>query len=1162
MLPTNMMSFMKKMVTQTEQSSNAGSVTPDDGGTTFSKLRQLGSGLMNATGNVTKLSPAKITPVEDIQPKEEILVIEPPKPKPEPGKPASREGACRICLKSFKPEDFSRTCNECHYKVCEDCGYSTKPDSDDPSTWCCSVCKRKMSKGQPLLNDDSTESHLDIPSQPMRRRHSDVKLDSQNDVQMCGLGRGLAPPKNSDAGRRHSDVSPATLKELEKFRKVAGERRGTEELGWEWRSKSRGGSPDRHQSDRTERSDRNERGERKERGRTSSPQRKNSAVPDPDVQLDLDDEEERRRRARRGGGTVRRKSRVTRQHSYDDEIKSSGSMGSAGGGGGGSSHGGETGLGVTYQITRRSSAYDVYSATGSGGGGLNAMAIAAAQQQMQCSRDADSMYTKRSSISAQGAREPEEVRPSGRRPSFRAVIPVMPYEMPGDEEKMINLDANSSPDVIPPTQPQRRRGSQLPDISALRGLTSSPGSVKATPPAVTRVAVQDDRELPRQGSLVDGEGIKIVIHDVDSEMTSRVNPKRRVVLRRDPQLLDKGHRTRGFGMRVVGGKKSLDGRMYAAIVCTVPGGPAEKAGLQKGDKILEWSGVPLIDRSFEDVAHIIEHTGDVAELVVEHATDIIDLFDDPGMPNAGKNSGNMGLQLESETEKTPSSSKGRRTLPKTPEQMTKQVSGRVQIQVWYEADRRELVVSLLAADELCTRDDTGLPPQAFAKLVLLPPCGDQSTLQTDVSKSTQNPIWNANLTFPGISGEDLLDRTIDVTLWDCLPDGDTTYLGECSVDLQNAFETDRAVWYRLEDPRGLRSGKSPFCSPRGSISTELAQRLLRRTEIRERSYSDDTPSDSGSPEPYYLHPDHAWQANSRRGSSQSEQLEIEPYELSKDYSRSLPGSRRSSFQSQGGTDSKRGSMGETDMSVAYYNRDRRRSSCTRQLRDHDEIMRSLKAAAAKGELGRTMSLSNDKRRGSRRGERKDSVGQSAVGFPERLYDRNSESDEDDKLSQQSTRDENGIEVKLGPGQVVPRGFKLTSGVNNGEVKLALFLSKGTLEVEVISARDICPGEREEPDTYVKTYLRDGERWLHKRKTRVVKHSRTPQYRQTLKYGSCDALGRNLLVMLWEKKQGFESNQGLGGAEVDLELLPLTKLTVGWYPLFPIHTLGTQNADSP
>jgi len=88
---------------------------------------------------------------------------------------------------------------------------------------------------------------------------------------------------------------------------------------------------------------------------------------------------------------------------------------------------------------------------------------------------------------------------------------------------------------------------------------------------------------------------------------------------------------------------------------------------------------------------------------------------------------------------------------------------------------------------------------------------------------------------------------------------------------------------------------------------DIAQRLLRK-ELRDRSYSDDTQSDSGSPEFCFLHPDQAWHTNSRRGSSQSEQLEVEPYELNRDYSRSLPGSRRSSFQSQGGTDSKRESL--------------------------------------------------------------------------------------------------------------------------------------------------------------------------------------------------------------------------------------------------------------
>lgn len=56
-----------------------------------------------------------------------------------------------------------------------------------------------------------------------------------------------------------------------------------------------------------------------------------------------------------------------------------------------------------------------------------------------------------------------------------------------------------------------------PDINAIRALPMVPATVKTTPAAVSRVSIED-RDLARQGSLVDGEGIKIVIHDVDSEV--------------------------------------------------------------------------------------------------------------------------------------------------------------------------------------------------------------------------------------------------------------------------------------------------------------------------------------------------------------------------------------------------------------------------------------------------------------------------------------------------------------------------------------------------------------------------------------------------------------------------------------------------------------------
>lgn len=53
----------------------------------------------------------------------------------------------------------------------------------------------------------------------------------------------------------------------------------------------------------------------------------------------------------------------------------------------------------------------------------------------------------------------------------------------------------------------------------------------------------------------------------------------------------------------------------------------------------------------------------------------------------------------------------------------KQVSGRAQLQVWYHEERRELVVSMMAADDLAVRDDTlghGSLPEAYAKLRIMP----------------------------------------------------------------------------------------------------------------------------------------------------------------------------------------------------------------------------------------------------------------------------------------------------------------------------------------------------------------------------------------------------------------------------------------------------------
>ena len=79
------------------------------------------------------------------------------------------------------------------------------------------------------IPQDSTDSNLDVPVlEALQRRHSDVKLNTtavNNQI-------GLVPPRSPEL-RRHSDVSPATLKELEKLKGGGGGGSKTNESEWD-----------------------------------------------------------------------------------------------------------------------------------------------------------------------------------------------------------------------------------------------------------------------------------------------------------------------------------------------------------------------------------------------------------------------------------------------------------------------------------------------------------------------------------------------------------------------------------------------------------------------------------------------------------------------------------------------------------------------------------------------------------------------------------------------------------------------------------------------------------------------------------------------------------------------------------------------------------------
>lgn len=131
---------------------------------------------------------------------------------------------------------------------------------------------------------------------------------------------------------------------------------------------------------------------------------------------------------------------------------------------------------------------------------------------------------------------------SSRRSSYRGVAP---------SEDSFQNDNSPSPDNGPtlliddPDRRMRRRGSQLPDIAALRdrgalGATTAPMSLNPTNPY--QGPALEDLEAPKRQTSLDGEAIKIVIHDVDFDSGTMHTSKRRVILKRDPS--DKAHRSK------------------------------------------------------------------------------------------------------------------------------------------------------------------------------------------------------------------------------------------------------------------------------------------------------------------------------------------------------------------------------------------------------------------------------------------------------------------------------------------------------------------------------------------------------------------------------------------------------------------------------------------
>ncbi|XP_015599951.1 phosphatidylinositol 4-phosphate 3-kinase C2 domain-containing subunit beta isoform X3 [Cephus cinctus] len=128
--------------------------------------------------------------------------------------------------------------------------------------------------------------------------------------------------------------------------------------------------------------------------------------------------------------------------------------------------------------------------------------------------------------------------------------------------------------------------------------------------------------------------------------------------------------------------------------------------------------------------------------------------------------------------------------------------------------------------------------------------------------------------------------------------------------------------------------------------------------------------------------------------------------------------------------------------------------------------------------------------------------------------------------------------------------KIRENGQSGQIKLSLHYTRGTLCVMIYHARGLPKvANAQEPNTYVKVYLKPDSTKATKRKTKVVKKNCHPSFMEMLEYRMPIEVikERTLEATIWNHDT-LQENEFLGGIRLPLGRLNLTSETVEWFPL--------------
>ncbi|XP_060907229.1 regulating synaptic membrane exocytosis protein 2 isoform X8 [Labrus mixtus] len=310
-----------------------------------------------------------------------------------------------------------------------------------------------------------------------------------------------------------------------------------------------------------------------------------------------------------------------------------------------------------------------------------------------------------------------------------------------------------------------------------------------------------------------------------------------------------------LGLKVVGGKMTESGRLCAFITKVRKGSLADTVGhLRPGDQVLEWNGKLLQGATFKEVYNIILESKPEpqVELVVSRP-----IGDIPRIPDS------THAQLESSSSSFESQKMDRPSISVTspmspsmlrdaPQYLSGQLSSqslsrrttpfppRVQVKLWYDKVGHQLIVTILGAKDLPSRED-GRPRNPYVKIYFLPDrslnycsSSDKSKRRTKTVKKSLEPKWNQTFMYSPVHRREFRERMLEITLWDQarVREEESEFLGEILIELETALLDDEPHWYKLQT-HDVSSIPLPRASPntqRRQLHGESPTRRLQRSQ--------------------------------------------------------------------------------------------------------------------------------------------------------------------------------------------------------------------------------------------------------------------------------------------------------------------------------------------